>query len=236
MLIQLIIIQVITFVIIIVFLRKLLYTETTKESDRLKKLRDDFFLKEKELQSRIELAGKEAEGKAEKAEEDAREYLRVKEKEAEEMKQSVISKARDQAEEMIRTAVNSKAKIREEIELEVKKNVPGAAVRIFKEALPQAAIEMIHGELVQEMVDIIKKMERGVFKTRVQKGELLAPYPIRKAEKERIVSALSERAGYDISLTEREDKGLVAGIAVKLGSLVIDGSLENKLRQVKMRD
>lgn len=235
MLIQLLIIQVITFVIIVVVLKKLLYTETAKEADRLKKLRDEFFVKEKELQTRIEASRKDAEGRITKAEEDARKYRESKEKEAEKLKEEVVSKARNQAEEMVRSAVNSKVKIREEIELEVKKKIPAAAVRIFKEALPQAAVELIHAELVEEVVAKIKKLEKDLFKIKGEKGELISPYPIKKVEKERISYAISEKTGREISLVEREEKSLVAGIVVKLEALVIDGSLENKLRQVEER-
>jgi len=236
MLIQLILIQVITFVIIVAVLKKLLYTETAKEADRLKKLRDEYFAKEKELQTRAGLAQKEAEGKLSKSEEDARRYLEAKEKEADELKQGIVAKAREQAEEMIRAAANAKEKIREEIELEIKKNIPGAAVRIFKEALPAAAIEIIHSELIEEVVRRIKKLEKDVFKTKEKTGDLLSPYQVKKPEKEKLAQAISERAGHSVSLAEKEEKALVAGVVVKLGALVIDGSLENKLKQVRMRE
>ena len=49
------------------------------------------------------------------------------------------------------------------------------------------------------------------------------------------MSAINEKAGHMVTLTEKEDTSLVAGIIIKLGALVIDGSLENKLKQVGER-
>lgn len=235
MIIQLIIIQVITFVIIVVFLKKLLYTETAKESDRLKKLREEFSQKEKELKARIDEAGKDAEGKLAKAAEDARKYRDAKEKEAEEQKESILAKAREMAEGMVKNAVNSKQKIREEIEIEVREKIPAAAVQIFKEAMPPAAVEFIHSELVAELIGKVKKMEKNMFSRNTDKGDMVSAYPVKRAEKTKIVTAISDRAGRDIVLTEKEDRSLGAGVVIKLGALIIDGSLENKLKQAGRR-
>jgi vacuolar-type H+-ATPase subunit H len=235
MLIQLIIIQVVTFLLIVLVLRKLLYTETAKEAQRLRVLREEYSKKEKELQVKIDEAAKDAAVKISKAEEEARKFLETKEKEAEAEKQEIVARARDKAEETIRAAINSKEKIREEIELEMKDEIPAAAVRIFKEALPAAAVQAIHDELITEVLMRIKKLEKDVFRVKSEKGELVSAYPLKKSEKDRIVSAISERTGYEVPLADKEDKELVAGVVVKLGSLVIDGSLENKLRQAEER-
>ena len=236
MLIQLIIVQVIVFVIIIVFLKKLLYTETEKETGRLKTLKNEFSAKEKELQVKIEAAQSQAAEKIAKAEEDARKYMEAKEKEADEVKQELLLKARNQASDIVKAAVNAKSKIREEIELDIKKDVPGAAVRIIREALSPATIELIHNELVEEVIDRIKTLDKGMFTMASDRGELLSPYPVKNPKKEKIVSAISEKTGHTVSLVDKDSEGLVAGIIVKLGALMIDGSLENKLRQVRMRE
>ncbi len=234
-LIQLIIIQVITFVIIVFILKKLLYTETAKEAQRLMALKEEFSRKEKELQAKIDEAERDAAVKISKAEEDARKYLEIKEKEAEAAKQEILSRARDRAEETVRAAINSKEKIREEVELEIKARIPASAVRIFKEVLPASAVEPIHEELVSEVMMRIKKLDKGVFRLKSRRGELISAHPLKRAEKDKIASAISDRAGYEVSLADKEDKELTAGVIVKLGALVIDGSLENKLRQVEER-
>ncbi len=243
MLFQLIIIQIITFFAIVLILKKLLYSETAKEAERLRILKDEFSRKEKELQLKIALAKNETEEKIANAGKEAKAYLEKREKEAGELKDAIISKARASAEDMIKAAVNSKEKMKEEMCVEIKKNIPASAVRIFKEALPDRARQIIHEDLVEDVLVKIKKLDKAMFRTKAERGEsavsprgeLVTPYPIKKAAKDKLVGAISERCGGAVALVEREDPGLIAGIIVKLGSLVIDGSLESRLRQVEER-
>ena len=233
MLIQLVIIQVITFLVIIFVLKRLLYSETAKEIERLRQLKDEFSRKEKELQVNIDTAKRDVEARIEKAEKEAREYLEKKEKEADEVKNSLVAKARDRAEEMVKNALNSKEKMREEVYLELKDRVPATAVRIFREALSAEAREIMHEDLVKDVIEKMHKMDKGLFKTRTGKGELLTPYPMKRSEKEKLVSLMDEKAGHAVGLVEKEDKDLIAGIVIKLDALIIDGSLENKLKQMQ---
>ena len=85
MLIQLIVIQAVTFIVIILVLKKLLYSETAKEADRLRLLKDEFAHKEKELQVKIDVAKKDAVEKIARAEQDAQKYIETKGKEADEL-------------------------------------------------------------------------------------------------------------------------------------------------------
>ena len=72
-----------------------------------------------------------------------------------------------------------------------------------------------------------------MFVTKVETGEILTPIPLKKQDKEKVLSIINEKIGRMVAFTEKEDNSLLAGIIVKLGALVIDGSLENKLRQVE---
>jgi len=233
MLFQLIIIQAITFFVIVLVLKKLLYSETAKEAERLRILKDEFSKKEKELQVQTAAAKKDAEEKIAKAEKDAKAYRETREKEAEALKEAILSRARANAEDMVKAAINSKEKMREEISIELKKNMPVSAARIFKEVLSDSVRQAIHEEMVEDVLAKVKKLDKGMFKMKQEKGELLAPYPVKKADKDKLIAAISEKCGFNVSLAEKEDRSLVAGIIVKLGSLVIDGSLENRLRQVE---
>ena len=48
--------------------------------------------------------------------------------------------------------------------------------------------------------------------------------------KEMLRQKLSSKLNKEIELTERIDDSVMAGILIKLGSLILDGSLANKLR------
>ncbi|MFH0763882.1 MAG: F0F1 ATP synthase subunit delta [Candidatus Omnitrophota bacterium] len=233
MLIQLIIIQVITFIAIVFVLRKLLYTETAKETRRLAELKEANARKEQELQMKLEEAEGAYRQKIAKVEEDAKRLRAKAEEEAEEIRQKTLARAREEAELVMKTALNAKEKIREEINFEMRKEVPALAAQMFKEVISARAKEMAHKELVKEVTKEIRALEKSRFSAKAKTIEVSSPYPLEKEEKSEVASAVCEKLGNKVPLEEKLDKELIAGIEVKVGTLIIDGSILNRLRQAK---
>ena len=233
MLFQLIIIQVITFLAIVFALKKFLYTETAKEAIRLRALKEENTRKQKELQERIEAAETADKERIARVEEDNRRNRTNAEKEALEAKNRIIREAKEEAEQIVKAAFNRKEKIREELILELQKKTPAAASRIFKEVLSSEAKKIVHDELVDKVAAHIKKIEQVKFKINVKRVELTSAYPLEGRQKNILAASISDRLGKKIDFDEKEDKKLIAGVIVQLGTLVIDGSLENRLRQIE---
>ena len=233
MLFQLIIIQVVTFFAIVFVLKKLLYTETAKEAQRLKVLKEENYQKQKELQEKIESAESAYREKMAKAEEEIRRQHIREEEEIEKLKRKVLDKAKGEAEQIVQSAFNVKEKIREEIGLEMRKKSPELAFQIFKEVLSPDIKGMIHKELVKEVINQVKQLDDSRFNIKIKKGELVSAYSLEKSEKDMLLSIISEKLGYKISFEEKEDDMLIAGFIIRLGTLVIDGSLENRLREME---
>jgi F-type H+-transporting ATPase subunit b len=235
MLIQMIIIQVVTFLTIVFVLRKLLYSESSKEIVKLRQLKEETSLKQKELQQKIEAAESAYRMKITEAEDKIR-LLSVKSgEEAEELRKEMLSGAKAEAEGIVKSALNTKEKIREEISIEMHKKVPVIALRIFKEILSPGVREMAHKELIRDVINKIKNTEKTVFKFKVDKGEIVSAYPLSKGDKQEIVELIHVSLGYEVPLHETEDSKLIAGIVIKLGTILIDGSLDSRLKQVEIR-
>jgi F-type H+-transporting ATPase subunit b len=233
MLLQLIIIQIITFFAIVFVLKKLLYTESAKESVRLRELKAQTALKQKELQEKIDAADNAYKNKIDRAEEEARRMRSKLEQETEEMRKKILLKAKEDSEHIIKSAFNAKEKIREEIALEMHRKAPLLASQILKETLSADVRQILHGELVRDVINSIKKTKDTSLKTGVDSGEVASAHPLKKNEKAEIESLLSDRAGHGITLHEKEDPKLVAGLIIKVGTILIDGSLDNRLRQAQ---
>jgi F0F1-type ATP synthase membrane subunit b/b' len=236
MLFQLIVIQVITFLAIIVVLRKLLYAETARETQRLRVLREENARKEKELADKIRSSEAAYRDKIAKADEEIRNNKANADKEIEEARNNALAKANEEAERIVNAALNAKAKMRDEVANEMQKKTPALASQLFREALSSKTRSLTHRELVQEVTAQVKKAEKSRFNVKTKTGELVSAYPLQGGEKRELLSAVSKKVGRKISLSEKEDKNLVAGVVIKLGeSLVIDGSLENRLRQLEQK-
>jgi len=233
MLLQLVIIQIITFFAIVFVLKKLLYAETQKEAARLKVLKEENAGKEKELQEKISTADGAYREKIAKAEEEIR-LLRAKtEEEADEAGRRITDRAKIESEEILKAAFNTKDKIRDEITLEMRKKLPVMASAIFKEALSPEAVEHIHAGLVKDVLKQVKKIDGAKFKIKISKGELISAFPITKGEASALTEAVCGRLGYKISFIHKDDRKLIAGVVIRLGTLVIDGSLDYRLRRME---
>ena len=235
MLVQMVVIQVITFFAIVLVLRKLLYAETATEAKRLRALKEENARKEKELTEKIETAENAYKEKMSKAEEAALALRERTEKEMEELRKDLTAKAKEEAERTVNAAVNAREKMRDEIANEMQKKIPIAATQVCKDFLSASMREIAHKELLREVVNEVKKVDKSKFTVKTKKGELISAYSLAKAEKSQITSAIFSKMGRKVEFEDKEDKTLVAGVVIKLGALVIDASLENRLKQLEQR-
>ena len=235
MLFQLIIIQVITFLAIVLVLRKLLYAETAREAKRLRELKEENARRENELQKKIEEADRAYQEKIVRAKEDTRRMRQEADKELDGLRKDTLDKAKEEADRVVSAAINAKDKMRDEVANEMRKKVPALAAQIFRELVSPKAKEITHRELVRAVVNEVKKADKARFDMKVKKGELVSAYPLARGEKSELLSSLAKQMKQKVTFDEKEDKNLVAGVVIKLGALVIDGSLENRLRQVEQK-
>ncbi|MCX5678709.1 MAG: F0F1 ATP synthase subunit delta [Candidatus Omnitrophica bacterium] len=230
---QLVVVQIVTFIAIVFVLRKLLYSESAKEMLRLRKIKEETAVKQRELQQKIDEAQDAYSEKIAEAEQKTRAFRIKAEEEIEELKKKILSKAKEDAEQIVKSAFNAKEKIREEIGEEMRKKAPLLASRVFKEVLSPEVQEMMHKELVRDVIDKIRNTEKTAFKSKIEKGEIVSAYPLSKNDKLVVESLIHDSLGYQIPLYETEDSQLVAGVLIKLGTILIDGSLNNRLKQVE---
>ncbi|MFA6636162.1 MAG: F0F1 ATP synthase subunit delta [Candidatus Omnitrophota bacterium] len=233
MLIQLIAVQVVTFFALVFVLRKLLYTESVKETARLKTLKREITFRQSELQQKIDAAEKKHDEMVAMAEREIAKMRARAEKESETLKQKTLTGAKEEAEKILNSALNSREKIKDEAELETRKKLPAMVKRIFVEILSPAARESIHKEMTGQISDVLKNMPGERFydghggRVCVQTA-----FTLSDSEKKRISGIISEKTNAETFLEESENKELLAGMVIEIGTLTLDGSLENRLREV----
>lgn len=233
MLIQMIVIQVLTFLAIVFVMRKFLYSASAKESSRLKQLKEETLAQRKELSEKIEEAQAAFQQKMAEAEKTVQAMSAKAESDAKAERQKILDKAKDEAEGVLSVALNAKEKIREEIAVDMIRKTPALASKIFLAVLSPDVKALVHKELVLGAIEKIKGLDRSIFKERIDRGEILSAFPLPPHEKSEIESALRMSLGHAIACSDKQDAGLAAGIVIKLGTMVIDATLENKIRQVE---
>jgi F-type H+-transporting ATPase subunit b len=66
-------------------------------------------------------------------------------------------------------------------------------------------------------------------------AELITATPLAQEDKTRIVTALETVASQPLDLAFRVDAGLIAGAMIRLGDMLIDGSLQGQIQQLRSR-
>jgi len=86
-----------------------------------------------------------------------------------------------------------------------------------------------------EMLREIEAAFRGELNTRlgIAEAEVVSARPLSDAEREELKAALERRTGKKIEANFREDKALLGGAVVRVGSTVYDGSVREQLDRLR---
>jgi F-type H+-transporting ATPase subunit b len=227
---QLILVQVVAFILIVIGLRKLLYSHVAAETKRLQLLADESSKKVEALRGQIEEAKAEYDRTIAKAKEDARKLMEDAQKEADELKAGNLQKTRQESDKMVKAA---QAKI-ESMEREINSMAARKSIHfskaIIKQVLTADCLGATHDVMIEEISKQIVNIDLSQLREDIKEVEILTVFPLEKERKEMLRQQLSSQLKMEIELKEKIDDSLVAGISIKLGRLILDGSLANKLR------
>lgn len=227
---QLILVAVVAFILIVIGLRKLLYSQISAEKKRLQLMVDESSKKVEALRGQIEEAKAEYDRKIAQAKEDAKKLIADAQKEAEELRAKHLQETRGEADKMVKAA---QAKI-ESMEREIHSMAARKSIHfskaIIKQVLTADCLGATHDVMIEEISKQIVNIDLGQMHEDIKEVEIVTIFPLGKERKEMLRQKLSSKLQMEIELTERIDDSLVAGILIKLGRLILDGSLANKLR------
>jgi F0F1-type ATP synthase delta subunit len=178
----------------------------------------------------LDIAEQEVQAAINAAEEEARRLREEAKVEAEKIKEESLTKARDESERIVNQAVNTRSKIKQEIESQVQSKVLDASRKLVAKVLSLKQLKLMHEGLIEELITELEKADGRKLTEAPDRGEISVPYEMGKEWVDKIAAAVSKRAGKKVSLSEKTDKEVVAGAVIKLGSIIIDGSVTGRLK------
>lgn len=248
---QLVLIQVVTFVLIIFFLRWLLYGHISRALKRLQQLNRENLKKENVLKEELERAKKEAQKEIEEGKSQAEDIRKQARQGAERERENMLSQARNEAKRLINEAIGDAQRKRTEFTLEMQGKAVYLAADMIKYFFTEENQENVHLQLIDELIEEIEKLEaekvrpvRKILdaqgdskvsnqdKAEAEEAEVIGACRLSDGQKKRLQEVLSSKLNRDIILTERIDKEIIAGLVIKLGDFVIDGSIKNKFKKI----
>lgn len=229
---QLVLIQIVTFALIVFFLRWVLYSHISRALRRLQKLNQENLEKEKALKEELERAKREAEREIEEGRRQGKEIIEQAKEEADKSRDDMLGIARKEAKRMINEAIRDCQRKRTELDLEMQEKAIYLANDMIKSIFTERGQEDLNTRLIDELLLEIKALEKGKLKAQGDKAEIVSAYALGDAQKKSLQEILTSKLNKNIVFSEKIDKEIIAGLIIKVGGFVIDGSIRNKLRKV----
>lgn len=228
---QVVILQIIVFGAVIFFLRKILYRDTESSVNRLDRVYQDTLNKQKELNQKIETAEKEYNAKKEEAALIAGKLKTQALDEARVKQDEIIKKAKAEAEEVIKRAREAVDKQAREIEKKLRANIVDEAAGLISVSLSPEAIALLHHRFIEEFLEKAKNFDLSGAGESISTLKIRSAIALTDSERQKFTQFVASKVSRPVSIEEEVDQKLTAGVAFQFGTLLLDGSLNNFIRE-----
>lgn len=229
---QLIAIQIVTFILIVLFLRLLLHAHIGRVLRRLQKLNQENLEKRKALKEELEMAKNEIEGEIERGRREAESIKEQASSDAEKNRQEVLAKVKKEAKRLINEAMRDAQRKKAELTLEMQRKAVHLATDMVKYIFTEPGRENLHTQLIDEVIAGIEDMEKEKLKIDGNQAEVIYAFSLLPEQKKRLKKALDSKLNKEIVLVEKKDEEVIAGLIIKLKGIVIDGSIKNRIKKI----
>lgn len=232
MLIQLLIIQFVTFVGIIFLLRFLFARNLKSALDRLNVLHEENLAKEEELKEELRRAKEEGQAQIQQGKDEAEKIIEEAGKEAQRVRMNMEALAREQAEKIINDGKIDVEKFRVSAVKDIQAQSIELASRMIAELLTETDKIALQYEFANGIIEEISHLPKGQFNVEGNKVKVVSSFLLLDRQRDELKRVLAEKVGKEIELNEQIDPKLIGGLTVELGGMVIDGTLKNKLQRI----
>lgn len=227
---QFVLIQLVSFAVIIIFLRWVLYRDITSTLSRLKQLNQENLKREEELKRELENARTECEEEIKRGQAEAGRIKDESRALAQATKEDAVQEARQEAKKIIVAAEEEKTRLNQKFISSVEAKIVELAFDLIKYVFTRELKEALHKELTDELIKQVQDLPpEKVIAEGTGRVKIVSTYPLGAEQKQLLGRILSEKFGRGINLETAVDKELAAGLIIEYGGRVIDASLKNKL-------
>lgn len=231
MLIQLLIIQIITFVALLFLLRYIFSRNLNSALGRLNSLHEENQVKEAQLSDELKRAKEEREAEVARGKAEASDLIEEAKKEASRARIKVEEGAKAQADKIIAQGKREAGDFKEKLNKEMQVRSLDLALKMVEQTFTEENKEDLQRQFITEIIDEIAKLPKDKFTVSTDKVKVVSSYPLQDEQRENLKKVLGKKLGANISLEEKVKKELISGLILEMGGLVVDGTLKNRLHQ-----
>ncbi len=229
---ELIIIQVVVFFVIVLVIRHLMYRDTMSAVNRLKYADEENEKKLKELRENIREAEETYQGRIAQMAGEIKKQREAASQMMETEKENLLSKAKAEASAIVEAAKGRVQRIDREEDDILRQKALSLAEKAICHLLSEKTQEAFHEQIVEDLLKEVESMDSKKIHIQGKKVEVISRYPLRPPQKARVREVLEKKLGTNIEIQETVKKEMAGGLILTVGSLVIDASLECRLKEV----
>lgn len=232
LIVSLVLVQVLLFAGLIFVFRHILDSNVVSATRHLEELNQDYDKKAQEVDRRLEEAKQKSEEMLAKARGEIEKQKTQIVKEAESEKDNLLNQARVQSGEIIQQADKSRQLLISEMDERIAKASIKKACELIQNTLPEQFKKEVHSKWTEELISGgVDQLKHLHVPQEIQAAKVTSAFPLSGEQRKSLSKKLKQILGRDIELKEGTDSKIVAGIIVTVGSLVLDGSLKNKIQE-----
>jgi F0F1-type ATP synthase delta subunit len=195
-------------------------------------LNEEYSQKERQINQEMDSARQKAEQILAQAKADAERSKNQIIKEAKEQRDKILRQARLQSDELIQQADKSRQLLISELEQRIEKEAVIKASELIQSSLPEQFKQSAHAYWIEDLIkNGFSELKHLAIPEGINEVKVISAFPLTEQQRASLSKGLRQLLNRDITLKEELDPKVVVGIIVNIGSLVLDGSLKNKIRQ-----
>ncbi len=216
---------------IVFFLKKMLLGDTMNAINRLKQVEAEVKKKEQSIRQEIEGHKKEFEAKQKEAEEKLQEQREKSEEELARTREQMLAEAGKESEKIMATARKNEERLRTQIAQDMEEKAVDYGTEVFKLVFSEEMNAELNKHFIGELLDALDDLDAASITVDTDDVQFTTSHAIVPEQKQRLEELLKNKFGAEIKVEEKIDEELLGGMIFKLGSLEIDGSLSNRLKE-----
>ncbi len=231
MLIQLVIIQIITFIGLIFLLRFLFSRNLNSALNSLKALHEENLVKESQLTEELRRAKEERDAEIKRGKEQASLLIEEAKKEAINLSFKIEEGAKITAEKIISQGKEEVNRFKEKAKKDLQGESLNYAVWLIGHFFTEENKGALQIQFINEIIKEVAEVPKEKFSVSTSNIKVISSCPLQEQQRENLQKVLSEKLGGIPKLEEVVNRELIVGLILEMGGLIIDGTLKNRLRK-----
>lgn len=232
---QLAVIAIVFFVVILAciyfVLRTIFSHHLTSGLKRMQDLHSQNLEREVSLNKELERAIHERQAEIAKGKEEADKLKAQARLDAEKVRTQILAEAGREKENALKEAKQECERLKKEALSTIEESGIKIAGTIIQGIFSDKARQELGRELVDELIEELRKVDKEKLKVKTKKAEITSSYPLLENQKKAIKDILQGVVGNDVQIEEKVDPAIISGLLINLGGVMLDGSLSNKMRK-----